>query len=131
MKKLLYILLSVIIPLAVIASEGEKGTLSVLLFSEGKPLAKNEIKIDGQEVFMTDKDGAVTLPLSAGRHQLEIFGKSATGQNIGYFKKPVEIMSGRNTEVIATLSKKEADSIDIDIPVSVAASQKRDETAAT
>ncbi|MBD3792361.1 MAG: carboxypeptidase-like regulatory domain-containing protein [Campylobacterales bacterium] len=131
MKKLLYILLSVIIPLAAIASDGEKGTLSVLLFSDGKPLAQNEIKIDGQEVFMTDKDGAVTLPLSAGRHQLEIFGKSATGQNLGYFKKPVEIKHGRNTEVIATLSKKEADSIDIDIPVSVAASQKRDETAAT
>ncbi|MDD3592037.1 MAG: carboxypeptidase-like regulatory domain-containing protein [Sulfurovum sp.] len=131
MKKLLYILLSVIIPLAAIASEREKGTLSVLLFSDGKPLAKNEIKIDGQEVFMTDKDGAATLPLSAGRHQLEIFGKSASGQNLGYFKKPVEIKSGRNTEVIATLSKKEADSIDIDIPVSVAASQKKDETAAT
>ncbi|MDD2451447.1 MAG: carboxypeptidase-like regulatory domain-containing protein [Sulfurovum sp.] len=131
MKKLLYIVLSVIMPLAAIASEGEKGTLSVLLFSDGKPLAKNEIKIDGKRFYRTDKDGAVTLPLSAGRHQLEIFGKSASGQNLGYFKKPIEIKRGRNTEVIATLSKKEADSIDIDIPVSVAASKKRDETAAT
>ncbi|UFH59113.1 carboxypeptidase regulatory-like domain-containing protein [Sulfurovum mangrovi] len=131
MKKLLHILLLVIVPLAAIASEGEKGTLSVLLFSDGKPLVKNEVKIDGKRAYKTDRDGALKVSLPAGRHRLEIFGKSASGQNLGYFKKPIQIKKGRNTEVIATLSKKGADSIDIDTPVAVAASEKREEKAAT
>ncbi|MDM5271536.1 carboxypeptidase-like regulatory domain-containing protein [Sulfurovum sp. zt1-1] len=131
MKKLLHILLLVIVPLAAIASEGERGTLSVLLFSDGKPLVGNEVKIDGKLFFQTDKDGTVMVPLTTGRHQLEIVGKSESGQNLGYFKKPIEIKKNRNTEVIATLSKTGADSIDIDIPVAVAASEKRKDEIAT
>lgn len=130
MKKLLYILLSVVIPFAAIAGEGEKGTLSLLLFSDGKPLTGNEIKVDGRLSYRTDRDGGVKVSLPAGRHRLEIFGKSADGQNLGYFKKPVAIKKGRNTEVIATFLEKGADSIDIDTPVKVAAfSEKKEEKA--
>ena len=81
MKKLVQLLLLMTIPLVVIASPLKEGTLSVLLFSEGKPLANNEIKIDGKKVFKTDEDGAVKIPLVAGRHQIEIFGKNAAGEN--------------------------------------------------
>ncbi|HEY9190569.1 MAG TPA: carboxypeptidase regulatory-like domain-containing protein [Sulfurovum sp.] len=131
MKKLVQLLLLMTLPLAVMASELKEGTLSVLLFSEGKPLSNNEVKIDGKKVFKTDGDGAVKIPLAAGRHQVEIFGKNAAGENLGYFKKPVSIKEGRDTEVIATLSKKGADSIDIDVPVAVAKSVEREEEKAT
>jgi len=131
MKKLVQLLLLMTLPLVVMASELKEGTLSVLLFSEGKPLADNEIKIDGKKVFKTDEDGAVKIPLVAGRHQIEIFGKNAAGENLGYFKKPVGIKEGRDTEIIATLSKTGADSIDIDVPVAVAASVEREAQKAT
>jgi len=131
MNKLVQLLLLMTLPLVVMASELKEGTLSVLLFSEGKPLANNEIKIDGKKVFKTDEDGAVKIPLVAGRHQIEIFGKNSAGENLGYFKKPVGIKEGRDTEIIATLSKTGADSIDIDVPVAVAASIEREAQKAT
>ena len=49
MKKLLYLLLLIIVPFAVMASETKEGTLTVLLFSDGKPLVDNEVKIDGKK----------------------------------------------------------------------------------
>ncbi|MDM5263185.1 carboxypeptidase regulatory-like domain-containing protein [Sulfurovum sp. XTW-4] len=131
MKKLVQLLLLMILPLAVVASELKEGTLSVLLFSEGKPLPNNEIKVDGKKVFKTDKDGVVKIALIAGRHQIEIFGKNTAGENLGYFKKPVSIKEGRDTEMIATLSKSGADSIDIDMPVAVAKSLERKEEKVT
>ncbi len=131
MKKLVQLLLLTTLPLVVMASELKEGTLSVLLFSEGKPLGVNEVKIDGKKVFKTDEDGAVKIPLVAGRHQIEIFGKNAAGENLGYFKKPVSIKEGRDTEIIATLSKTGTDSIDIDTPVDVAASVEREAEKAT
>lgn len=131
MKKLLQLLLLMTLPLVVMASQLKEGTLSVLLFSEGKPLANNEIKIDGNKVFKTDEDGAVKIRVIAGRHQIEIFGKNAAGENLGYFKKPVGIKEGRDTEIMATLSKTGADSIDIDVPVAVAASVERKEEKVT
>ena len=131
MKKLLQLLLLMTLPLVVVASELKEGTLSVLLFSDGKPLPKNEIKVDGKKVFKTDGDGGVKIPLHTGRHQIEIFGKNTAGENLGYFKKPVFIKEGRDTEVIATLSKTGSDTIDIDTPVAVAASVEREEQKAT
>ena len=80
MKKLVQLLLLMTLPLVVMASELKEGTLSVLLFSEGKPLSANEVKIDGKKIFKTDKDGAVKIRLHGGRHQIEIFGKNASGE---------------------------------------------------
>jgi len=129
--KTLRLLLLMVVPLVAMASTAKEGTLSILLFSDGKPLAANEVKIDAQTVYRTDKDGAVKISLKAGQHQIEIFGKNTKGENLGYFKKPVMIKSGRDTEVIATLSKKGPDSIDIDTPVAVAATVEREVEKAT
>ena len=96
------LLLLMTLPLVVMASELKEGTLSVLLFSEGKPLAANEVKIDGKKVYKTDEDGAVKIRLHAGKHQIEIFGKNAAGENLGYFKKPVSVKEGRDTAVSYT-----------------------------
>jgi hypothetical protein len=131
MNRLLRLLLVIIVPFAVMASETKKGTLTVLLFSDGKPLVGNEIKIDGRKVYTTDKDGAVNLSIKEGKHQLEIFGKSAAGVNLGYFKKTISIKESRNTEVIATLSRSGADSIDIDTPVAVEAMKVKVQEAST
>jgi hypothetical protein len=99
------------------AQQEKQGTLSVLLFSHGKPLVSNEIKIDGKQTFYTDKDGAIRATLPEGTHKVEIIGKDAQGINLGYFKKPVRVEEGKDTQVIATLSASEADTIDIDTPV--------------
>ena len=121
MKRLLKLLLIMILPSLLFAVEQKKGSVSVLLFSDGKPLVANEVKLDGKRVFKTDKDGSVQISLSAGKHQLEIYGKDATGMHLGYFKKQITIKKGRDTQVIATLTKNGADSIDIDTPVSMVA----------
>ncbi len=102
---------------ALLGEEVNNGSLSVLVFSEGKPLVFNEIKVDGKKTFTTDNDGAIQTRLSVGKHQVEIFGKDAVGVTLGYFKKQVEIEKGKDTQVIATLSKTGADTIDIDVPV--------------
>lgn len=99
------------------SEEVKDGSLSVLVFSEGKPLISNEIKIDNTTILKTDKDGAVKTRLPVGTHQLEIFGKDQKGVNLGYFKKQVRIERGKDTEVIASLSQSGPDSIDIDMPV--------------
>ena len=99
----------------------EKGSISVLLFSNGKPLVSNEVKIDGQKTYKTDKDGALQVSLNAGNHQIEIFGKNTRGVNLGYFKKKIVVKADRDTQVIATLTLQGADTIDIDTPVAMAA----------
>jgi TonB-dependent receptor len=130
MRKIWYIVVLSVLPMLSIAEPVKMGTLSVLLFSDGKPLAKNEIRIDGGKSIFSDSDGAVNVSLRTGRHQLEIFGKNNAGKNLGYFKKSILIKSDRNTEVIASLSLKGADSIDIDTPVAIAAvSEKKEEKA--
>lgn len=131
MKKIIQALLMALIPMVAAANEPKDGTLSVLLFSDGKPLPYNEVKIDARSVYKTDTDGAVNIALSPGSHQLEIFGKDSSGANLGYFKKSVMIKEERSTEVIATLSKRGADGIDIDIPVAVKAPAETQEQAAT
>ena len=131
MNRLLRLVLLVILPFAVFASETKEGTLTVLLFSDGKPLIANEVKIDGKTTYKTDNDGAVNLSIKEGKHQIEIFGKNASGEHLGYFKKTITIKAGRNTEVLATLSRKGADSIDIDTPIAVASVKERKEETAT
>lgn len=131
MKKIIQALLMALIPMVAAANEPKDGTLSVLLFSDGKPLPYNEVKIDARSVYKTDTDGAVNIALSPGSHQLEIFGKDSSGANLGYFKKSVMIKEERSTEVIATLSKRGADGIDIDIPVAVKAPAETQEQVAT
>lgn len=126
MKRLLKLLLIMVLPSLLLAVEQKKGSVSVLLFSEGKPLVSNEIKFDGQKIFKTDKDGSIQVPLIVGKHQIEIFGKDAAGAHLGYFKKQITIKEGKDTQVIATLSKTGADNIDIDTPVAMRAVKDKD-----
>ncbi len=119
MKKLFKIVFIFLVTNLLILADENQGTMSVLLFSSGKPLVSNEVKVNGKKSFMTDKDGALSVTLNAGKHQIEIYGKDTKGVALGYFKKTVLIKEGRDTQVIATLSKEGADSIDIDTPVAI------------
>lgn len=118
MKQLIKILLVLSLGSSTLFSQEVKdGSLSVLVFSNGKPLIANEIKVDGKRTLRTDSDGAIQTRLLPGSHQVEIFGKDAAGLSLGYFKKQVRVEVGKDTQVIATLSKTGADTIDIDLPV--------------
>jgi len=119
MKRLVKLLFIMMAPSLILAQGFKEGTLSVLLFSNGNPLVANEVKLDGKRVFKTDKDGSVQTTFQVGKHQIEIYGKDHNGVNLGYFKKQIIIKEGRDTQVIATLTKNGADSIDIDTPVAM------------
>ena len=41
----------------IFAQPQSSGSVSVLLFSNGKPLINNEVKFDGTKSYQTDKDG--------------------------------------------------------------------------
>jgi len=90
-----------------------KGTVSVFIFKDGKPLANNEIKIDGHKSYKSDKDGSIKVNLSTGKHQIEIYGKSTI--NLGYFKKMITVKKDRDTQVIASFTKGAKD-ISVDTP---------------
>ncbi|MDQ1326293.1 MAG: hypothetical protein QG564_1418, partial [Campylobacterota bacterium] len=115
----------------IFAQSQSRGSVSVLLFSNGKPLINNEVKFDGTKSYLTDGDGALHAEISSGKHQIEIFGKDAKGQNLGYFKKQITIKENRDTEVIATLSRQGPDSIDIDTPVEVTQIKDKNEEVST
>lgn len=130
MKRLMKLLLVAMMPFMLFAKGVRQGTVSVLLFSDGKPLVANEVKFDGVKTFKTDKDGALKTTLLVGSHQIEIYGKDKYGKNLGYFKKQISVKEGRDTQVIATLSKNAADTINIDTPVkTLAVKEKKVEVA--
>ena len=112
--KIITIPLFVVIP--PFAHAQEVGTLSVFMLKSGKPLVNNEIVIDAKKHIRTDADGSVKAILSVGSHQIEIFGKSANGKNLGYFKKPVLIKEGKDTQVVASFTMGEPE-VDIDTPL--------------
>lgn len=100
------------------ANAQEVGTLSVFMLKSGKPLANNEIIIDAKKTVLTDRDGSIQVTLTVGKHQIEIFGKSKNGKNLGYFKKPVLIKEGKDTQIVAsfTMGTPEVDEIAHDEP---------------
>ncbi len=107
----------------------EVGTLSVFMLKSGKPLANNEIVIDAKKTVRTDNDGSIKITLSVGEHQIEIFGKSANNKNLGYFKKPVTIKEGKDTQVVASFTMDEPE-IEIDTPVGELKEDKQQEQKA-
>lgn len=117
MKSHLRILtLSIMAVIPPFAHAQEVGTLSVFMLKEGKPLAKNEIVIDAQKTIYTDSDGSAKVTLTIGEHQVEIYAKGTNGSNLGYFKKPVTIKAGKDTQVVASFTMDEPE-IDIDTPL--------------
>lgn len=107
----------------------EVGTLSVFMLKSGKPLSNNEIVIDSKKTVRTDADGSVKVTLTVGKHQIEIYGKSANNKNLGYFKKPITIKEGKDTQVVASFTMDEPE-IDIDTPVGEMVEDKKKETKA-
>jgi len=108
----------------------EVGTLSVFMLKSGKPLSKNEILIDAKKKIFTDADGSAKVTLTVGEHQIEIFGKSPNGKNLGYFKKPVSIKEGKDTQVVASFTMDKPE-VDIDTPLGdILADKKKKETKA-
>jgi TonB-dependent receptor len=91
-----------------------KGSVSVFIFKDGKPLANNEVKIDGRTILTSDSDGGLKVELPNGKHQIEIYGKDRV--NLGYFKKFVTIKEGRDTQVIATFTSKGKKGVEVDTP---------------
>lgn len=107
----------------------EVGTLSVFMLKSGKPLSNNEIIIDSKKTLRTDADGSVKTILTVGKHQIEIFGKSSNNKNLGYFKKPITIKEGKDTQVVASFTMDKPE-IDIDTPVGeMVEDKKKDEKA--
>ncbi len=101
------------------------GTLSVFMIKSGKPLVNNEIIIDATRHIRTDSDGSIKIKLTVGKHQIEIFGKSANGKNLGYFKKPIVIKEGKDTQIVASFTMDEPE-IDIDTPIGKIKDEKKD-----
>jgi hypothetical protein len=96
---------------------GESGSLSIFVFADGKPLANVEVVIDGTASYRTDADGSYKLMLETGRHQVAIFGKNEKGQNLGYFRRTVEIKQGKDTQVAVKFVSDDDNLIMIDTPL--------------
>ena len=82
----------------------KSGTVSIFVLKNGKPLANNEIIIDGTKKFRSDSDGWAQTKLPVGTHQLQIFGKEPNGLNLGYIKKPFKVKRDRDTQIIASFT---------------------------
>lgn len=131
MNFMIKLLVMSILHTVVYAANVKQGTLSVILFHNGQALSDNQIKVDGKRSLKTDSDGCVQTKLNVGRHQIEIIGKDSKGINLGYFKKSVLIKEGKDTQVIASLSKREGNTIDVDTPVKVDTSAERKDEMST
>ncbi len=94
----------------------KKGTLSVIVFSDGKPLYNNEVEIDGKHKLRTDYDGFAHIRLPVGGHQVQIIGKNRAGINLGFIKKNAKVIEGKDTQIIATFSES-GERANVDTPV--------------
>ncbi len=110
------LILLVLTPSVLYAAEME-GSLSVYVFSEGRPLADIEIVVDGKSTHRTDSDGSRKIMLSVGRHQVEIVGKDEKGENLGYIKKSIEIKEGKDTLFAVRFVSDDEDIVTIDTPL--------------
>ncbi|MEA3228807.1 MAG: carboxypeptidase-like regulatory domain-containing protein [Campylobacterota bacterium] len=109
----------------------EIGTITVFTFNDGQVLTDNEVKIDGKDIYKTDKDGSVVIFAEVGVHQIEIFGKDSKSLNLGYLKKPVIVKEDQDTQVIATFNKEKKHHIEIDTPLESENTEVDIETLAT
>ena len=100
------------------ANADETGSASIFSFFNGTALENNEVLLDGKYSYYTDEDGSVELILEIGTHQVEIFAKDESGQNLGYSKKSIAIKEGRDTQIIATFNDEgTTPKVEIDTPV--------------
>lgn len=92
------------------------GTFSLYIFNQGTALANNEVRLDRQNSYYTDKDGSLRIELSLGKHQVEVFAKNKQGSNLGYSKKQVEIKEGKNTQLIVSFENEKEPSLLLETP---------------
>lgn len=111
---------------AVYAQETKQGTLSVFIFKNGQPMQGSIVTVDGKRIFKSDIDGSLKAPLNVGKHRVEIVGRGVDKQNLGYFKKTIEIKEDRDTQVVATFSLTGAPLVTIDTPVGKMTQPKED-----
>jgi hypothetical protein len=112
-SKIVVIVSSVWLTVSLFANDS--GELNVFILSDGKPLSNNEIVIDKTKKILTDKDGMAKLVLEPGEHQVELFGANTSG-HLGYFKKNIEIKSGKETQVISTFNTNVEPYVIVDSP---------------
>jgi len=112
----------------VFGATAKHGTLSVIVFYDGKALFNNEVEIDGKRLLRTDRDGFVRTRLSTGTHQVQIIGTSKNGTHVGYIKKSVKIKDRKDTQIIATFSKDLNNSVSVDTPVKSVENNQTKET---
>lgn len=100
------------------AEEQKTGTLTVIVFKDQAPLMGSIVTVDGKRVFKSDSDGALKTALPVGEHIVEIVGRGANKENLGYFKKSVTIKESRDTQVISTFTtKSKTPLVTVDTPV--------------
>ncbi len=106
MRQVLKVTVLLSIPVMMMA-QSQKGTMSALLFYNGKPLISNTILIDATKKITTDIDGYAHIRLKHGKHEVEIAGKDKKGINLGYIKRFVEVQSEKDTQIIVDFSLKQ------------------------
>ena len=117
MKQLLKLLTLLFLLVSGVQAE-DTGSASIFSFFNGIALENNEVLIDGEDKYFTDEDGSAEIILEVGKHQVEIFAKSAEGNNLGYAKKNIEIKDSRDTQLIATFNDSSAvPYIEVDTPI--------------
>lgn len=81
----------------------EMGELSLYALKGGKPL-QSEALIDDEQKFISDGDGYIFVPLSEGKHSVEMFS-SENGVMQSYMKKFVFITAKKQTQLIISLKE--------------------------
>ena len=105
MKTILKLLLLItILPVFVFgANVSNMGTATVYVFSNGVPVASNEVVIDNSRTFITDRDGWTRASLKSGKHQIEVTIKNHLGEALAYLKKSFTVKNGMDTKLIASV----------------------------
>ena len=99
--------------------------LALYVFDSGSPAAGVEVMLDGEVAGVTQRDGSVTLDLTAGQHAVVV--KSASGQS---GSARFSAASGQLVDVIIDLSDGDAPFIDV-FSRSESASDRKDAPSGT
>jgi len=116
MKKI--VLLWIALSMALFAAD--RGELSVYALKGGKPL-QSEVSIDDAQKYKSDSDGYVYVPLSVGKHKVELLGRDDKNVMQTYLKKFVYIVAKKQTQLIISLNNDDTVSVtDEELPIAQA-----------
>ncbi len=107
MKTIVRLLIAtIIVPLYLFSAQGTKpaaGSVNIFVFHDGRPVSGAEVHLDDARTLITDRDGWTRAKLPAGKHQVAIVVKSASGETLAYLKKPFVVKAGMDTKLIASV----------------------------